>query len=290
MLRHISTPIFLATLAASPMAVHADLEWDFAGVGTGVVYDDYDNSAYEFQSDVVNVGSHSGPTDVSATVAGWSPDSGTVGDTLEDRDVNTWSGSGLGVNTNGESSPDHSTDNSGPAEFVLFSFEQAITLTEVTIGWKYTDSDLTVLAYTGANTSDPLNAGPSGNFSTLTYERDNPNSLTNNGWSLIGNYSNLNVDVPRAINTGEVDPVSWDDGHPVGNVASTQVSSSYWLIGAYNPQVNGPDWSDYDDFVKIASITGHVPTPPSTGVPEPATMMLLALGVPLAGGLRKLRR
>jgi hypothetical protein len=49
----------------------------------------------------------------------------------------------------GTGSPNHAMDNSGNIDSILFSWDKAITLSQVTIGWAAYDADITVLAYTG---------------------------------------------------------------------------------------------------------------------------------------------
>jgi hypothetical protein len=70
------------------------------------------------------------------------------------------------------------------------------------------------------------------------------------------------------------------------------VSSSYWLVGAYNP-VFGACTSGagscqttvpYNDYVKILELKGSItpPPPPGTpGVPAPGSLLLLAGALPL---------
>jgi len=65
---------------------------------------------------------------------------------------------GLGVRnrdrTNGDSgetsSPQHAVDNINRYDSLRFDFTSAVRLTQLNIGWMGSDSEITVLAYTGA--------------------------------------------------------------------------------------------------------------------------------------------
>ncbi len=193
----------------------------------------------------------------SNTVAAGAP--GLDDDKLAAQTVKLWNG--LGVSSSGEStsSPQHSTDNSGPVEMVLFSFAADIALAGVSIGWSQTDSDMTVLAYTGGGA--PSLAGKT--YSQLT--------AVGGGWSLISHLSNVsNVSSNSASIAGSA----------AFNTGASPIFSSYWLVGAYNPIVgSSPGWTRGDDFVKISGLTGS--TKPTGGgqVPEPATLLLMGAGL-----------
>ena len=123
------------------------------------------------------------------------------------------------------------------------SFASSVALTKLNIGYMSGDSDITVLAYTGAG-APPLAGVGYG-------------SLLGSGWSLVGHYSN-----PGA---GPTKPSTW--------AASTP---AIWLIGTYNGTVgNVPTWADATkDHVKLYSLTGE-----ERRVPEPAALSLLGLGL-----------
>ena len=180
------------------------------------------------------------------------------------------SSSGFGVrNANDPTgSPNHSMDNEGNLDAMLFSFSNSIALTALKLGWYQTDSDVSVLAWTGAG-------GEAAAISALT--NSTTSTLLSSGWSLVGSYAD-NGTTERAINAGGL-------------------SSSYWLISAYNSTIGGGQgWSMGNDYVKLQSIAGTfasvcIPGTPGCGggtVPEPASLALV--GVALLGGVVGTRR
>lgn len=150
------------------------------------------------------------------------------------------------------SSPEHAIDNNGRYEMLLLSFSQTVQLDSVKLGWMSTDSDITVMAYNGAGSgASSLNGNTWAGVSSA--------------WTSIGNYSNVGTAAPKAVNAGGV-------------------SSSYWLIGAYNPLAGGGSLSAGNDYIKMMSVT----TTPGNQVPEPGTLALLGLG--LLGVLARQKR
>ena len=231
----------LALLAfATASANAAPITWNLTSGGCSTTGGSSDGNTRTCASDPAG-----GP---SVTASGWANTTNGANVLIQDALMEVFSG-GLGVRnrdrTNGDSgetsSPQHAVDNINRFDSIFFDFASSVRLTQVNIGYMGADSDITVLAYTGAGVA-PL-AG-------LGYA-----SLLGAGWSLVGHYSNPGTGA-EAINAGGFD-------------------SRYWLIGAFNPTVGGnPTWADQTgDAVKLLTVTGE------KTVPEPASLGLLGLGL-----------
>jgi hypothetical protein len=193
---------------------------------------------------------------VTLTTQAWSNTGGTAGlttGTLETAYLGLYGG-GLGVkNRDGGTTapntgdadewvpPEHGIDNQGNRwDGVLASFSSAIDLNKVEIGWMSGDSDITVLAYTGAGVPTLLG---------LTYSQ-----LTSNGWTFVGHYDNLAVGTAKSVNP-------------------TNIASAYWLITAYLPLWRATGWSANDDHLKLLALYGEK----TTRVPEPHALLLIGV-------------
>lgn len=211
---------------------------------------------------------------ITATASGWSNTVGSANILLDSAYITLNGSSGLGVRNNDCSgfanctgggsdaneglSPEHAIDNNGRTDSILFSFTDKVNLTSFSAGWVSTDSDFTVLAYTGA-----------GNPATLAGQ--SYAGLLSNGWSLIGNFL-------AGSSTG---------AHDFAN----NTYSSYWLIGALNTMVGGDSTKAGNDYFKLISLAGCTcdNAPPGTpgcstgggggGVPEPGTLLLMGAGL-----------
>lgn len=158
--------------------------------------------------------------------------------------------SNRGTNDPGEgSSPEHSIDNNGNTgsfitDALLFSFEQSTILRNLSIGWKTTDSDISVLRYTGQLPPVLADKTPSG--------------LLSSGWQLVGQYGNVAANTPQSIN-------------------AAGAASSWWLVSAYNTAFGGnTGWTMGDDYFKLLSVSGDL-VPASAETPEPGSLVLLGL-------------
>ncbi len=197
---------------------------------------------------------------------GFQPYSGGYG--ISNRDgclLGSSSGSNCDVNepsTSGE----HAIDNDGRYEMVLVSFSQQVSLTGFKIGWKGTDSDMTVMAYTGAGTPTLT-----GTWASIA-----------GSWTAISNIANVGT----------------------SGVTSTGLAtfSSYFLLGAYNylggacsltdpKSGGGTKCAAGNDLVKLQSVVGRVKKDDTPGVPEPGSAALLGLALAsMATALRRRRR
>lgn len=154
---------------------------------------------------------------------------------------------GLGVvgSTETNTTGPHATDNKFGTDAMLIKFDTATSLTALTVGWNgttdgvgtlYNGSDLTVLAWNGTG-APPSMTGVA------------PSGLLSSGWTLIGNYANV-------VGTQSI---------------STAITSSYWLVSAYDTTYGGGLTAGNDAF-KLVSVSGNQ-------VPEPGSLVLLGAGL-----------
>ncbi|HSW07579.1 exosortase-dependent surface protein XDP1 [Aquabacterium sp.] len=167
-------------------------------------------------------------------------------------------GGGLGMASDGASQPNHAIDNSGAnTESVLLHFDASVILNSVSFGYVSGDSDFTVYRYTGAG--DP---------SSLV----NVSPTAMSGWTLLNNY---NGGSSAATNS----------------LSNTTLGSSWWLISAYNKGFGG-SLDQADDYFKMSAVSGIKCTSgggrdcgsQASGVPEPASLALVAVAIAGAAG------
>lgn len=154
-------------------------------------------------------------------------------------------GGGLAVNSDSTNAPNHALDNQGTLEMVLLRFDKAVQLSSIKLGWADYDSDITLLAYTGTiATNTDAAAAASINGKTLA------NLRSVNGWSLVGNYADVGTASAATVNTGNV-------------------SSSWWLVSAYNSTLGGTTANTCDTSAPIAGnvagLTNGCGSPTSAG-------------------------
>lgn len=147
---------------------------------------------------------------------------------------------------------DHTVDNALQRDMLLLTFEEAVRLTSLKIGWYKTDSDITIAAF------------------------DSLPTLTGNTWSSIASaasyvasYSNFVVGSFATINEAAYE-------------------AQYWLVGSYNKFLSNKGWTSSNDYIKIAGLTTHVSDKetsnadsgtPTTQANAPSTFAILGLAL-----------
>ena len=162
------------------------------------------------------------------------------------------SGTSLDPNT----TPDHSMDNVGPNDVILFEFDAAnYNPTGLTIGWRNNDSDLQVWIGGGA-----LAAGLNlTSYSGCSGSVCDAGELAALGFTLItAGLNDLTENVERTL--------------------STSLTGRYMIVaGRFNR-------GDEDDYVKISGLAARVP---QQQVPEPGVLGLLGAGLAALGWSRR---
>lgn len=154
--------------------------------------------------------------------------------------------------------PEHAMDNNGRNDSILFTFSESIELTALSIGYPISnsagiDSDLTILAYKPTSTGAGVTDVP--NLNGDIYE--GLSGLTNQGWKLVGQYSNVADATNNTV-----------------TVNSAELYSQYWLVAGYSPSFGGPsNWTTGDDYAKVLTLSGGK----TTNVPEPNTLLLFGI-------------
>lgn len=190
---------------------------------------------------------------VDLSVTGWSYNSNkTV--------VQDWVGKWDGLGVEKVDSPNHAVDNEkGDYDMLLLAFETAVTLKSIDLGWISGDSDMSLMAFNGAS------------FSSSSLLGKKWENLIGNGWQSAGNYYNVDYGNSGAVNLANI-------------------SSQYWLIGAYNEALGGfmgtnRNTTGKTDYFKVK---GVVVDKPVIRVAEPGSALLILLGL-LGLGLARRR-
>ena len=238
-----------------------DVWWDFR-TSNNTYASTVTGGTYEYTSEDT--------TNTQVTISGWSESNSNGGGTLTNasNQLVHWGQNGLGIYES--NSPNHAVDSSGADEFILFTFEEEVSLICYSFGWPDAnggvdyDSTLGYWDGSGSNTPDP--AG-------LTIGQ-----LGSEGWKLAGEYTNNPQDYTIVNNDARLDASA--------DTVDQEIYSRYWIVGAYMTQFPGSTLgSNYagNDYFKLASVSvvtrPNTPPPPGGEVPTPAPLALMAAGL-----------
>ena len=202
---------------------------------------------------------------VTATVTAWAGGTSTNFFKAEAKDNGT---SGFGVRNTISTGNDfsgtapgyqHSMDNDGYTDLLLFQFSSQVSLNSIVKGWVNTDSDFSLLAYTGTTTQTTAS------MQTLMLSKDIATGAggiaqtsATTGWKLINDKSFAGTSA-----TGATD-------------VTNTTYSSWWILSAYNAGYGGSSQSGLDagnDKMKIFTVAGTV----RSSVPEPSSLALVGI-------------
>lgn len=200
-----------------------------------------------------------GSTTVKVRVTGWSTTGTSSSSTVAKGGVQVYS-NGLGVTNTGEnsSSPNHTVDNSGRKDFLIFQFDQPVEMesakfTAYNMGGVATDADATIAFGSSATSYMTDLLASTSTFGTLSTVFGNSFAASN-----VTSTSTL----PRALN-------------PSNN------SGNIWLIGAAFKDVK--DCGSSKTYPKACADGFKLSQVAVSAVPEPSTWMMMLLGFGFVG-------
>ncbi|TDP59054.1 exosortase-dependent surface protein XDP1 [Roseateles toxinivorans] len=196
-------------------------------------------------------------------------------------------GGGFGVQSQAEGipvgQPEHAMDNNPSGyvpDVIVLKFDTAIALDTIKFGWSQSDADVTVMAYNGAGTPDAFLKGK-----TDTYNFNSAAAVAN-GWALVENSGDAAPDTAYGASSSIINRTV-NNGEAAG--AKKNVTSSWWIISAYNSGYGDGSLDSLLDYVKLLGVASKDVTPTTPNpTPEPGSLALA--GIALLGVLGTRRK